>query len=163
MTIAQERPTVVGAQTTARRPELMIGIVIGIVIGLLAGSLLFGPDDVVTVDGTALTERQTEMVAMIDDAFTAWQENDVDAVLSYFTDGGVFAGTDTTYRVSDGSLEGFVRFFSGASGMEAVGQKIVLDDTTVVSFHTLAGNTYTNVFRFTIAGDVLITRHDVLR
>ena len=161
MTIAQERPTVVGAQTTARRPELMIGIVIGIVIGLLAGSLLFGPSDVVAVDGTALTERQTEMVAMVDDVFAAWQENDVDAVLSYFTDTGIFIDSGREYRVADGTLASLVRSAYGAPNMERVRPDMVVDDTTLISFHTYMRTTYTSTFGFTSNGDVLIARHEV--
>lgn len=161
-TMQQERPMVGGAPSTTRRPWLMTGmLVIGLLIGLLGGWLIFGSDDVMTLDGSELTERQIEMIEMIDQDFAAWQANDVDTVLSHYTDSGVFV-TDREYLVRDGSLAGFVRFFSGAPMMEPVGQKLMVDDITVISFHTYAAHTYTNVFRFKAVGDVLITRHHVI-
>ena len=161
-TLQQERPAVVGTPST-RRSGLMIGmIVIGLLIGLLGGWLIFGSDDVITVDGSALTGRQIEMTELIDEHMVAWQANDAEGVVSHFTTSGVFV-TDRDYRVSDGSLAALVRFATGTSMLESVGQKVVVDDTTVVSFHSDSGITYTNVFRFTTVGDVLITRHEVVR
>jgi len=161
MTTTHERSTVVRAPNS-RRPWLMIGMaVFGLLIGLLGGWLFFGTEDVITVDGSALTARQTEMVAMMDDAFAAWQDNDVDTVLSYYTETGAFVTNGVDYRVADGGLANFVRSFFGASNMESVGPEVVVDNDTVVSFHTYQGVTYTNVFDFTSSGDVLIARHEV--
>lgn len=151
----------VGAPTESRRTGLMIGmVVIGLLIGLLGGWLIFGSGDVVTVDGSALTDRQIEMTELIDEHMIAWQTKDAEGVVSHFTASGVFV-TDREYRVSDGSLAALVRFATGTSMLESVGQKIVVDDNTVVMFHSDSGITYPNVFHFTTAGDVLITRHEV--
>lgn len=161
MTATRERPTVVGAPS-ARGPGLMVGmVVIGLLIGLLGGWLLFGSVDVITVDGSGLTDRQAEMVEMIEEDFAAWQDNDVDRVLSLYTDTGVFVALGEDYRVADGSLANYVTSFSGAPRMEAVGPEVIVDGNTVISFHTYAGTTYTNIFDFTSRGEVLIGRHEV--
>jgi hypothetical protein len=140
----------------------MIGmVVIGLLAGLLGGWLLFGSDDVVTVDGSALTDRQAEMVAMIDGNFAAWQDNNVDEVLSYHTDTATFVALGAEYPVADGSLAAYVRAFYGAPGMESVEPMVVVDGNTVVSFHTIGGMTLVNVFDFTSSGEVLIARHEV--
>ncbi len=161
-TTQQQRPTVVGAPSTTRGRGLMIGlVVIGLLIGLLGGWLLFGSNDVVAVDGSALTDRQAEMVAMIDDNFAAWQDNDVDEVLSYHTDTATFVALGSEYPVADGSLATYVRAFYGAPEMEPVEPMVVVDGNTVVSFHTYRGMTLMNVFDFTSSGEVLIARHEV--
>jgi hypothetical protein len=161
-TVQQERPAVLGAPTATRRTGSMIGmVVIGLLIGLLGGWLLFGSDEVVTVDGSTLTARQAEMVAMIEDDFAAWQDNDVDAVLSHYTGTGAFVANGVEHRVADGGLASYVRSFFGAANMESVGPDVVVDGTTVISFHTYLGATYTSIFDFTSSGDVLIARHEV--
>lgn len=163
MTTIQDRPSVVGAPST-RGPWLTVGmVVIGLLIGLLGGWLFFGSDDVTTADGEGLTDRQAEMVEMIEDAMVAWQANDVDDVLSYYTDTGVFVALGIEYRVADGGLADYVRSFAGASRMESVGPTVVVDGNTVIAFHTYAGDTLTNVFEFTSGGEVLIARHEVSR
>ena len=161
-TTQQEHPKLVGPLTTTRRPWLLIGmVVIGLLVGLLGGWLLFGSDDVVTVDGSSLTDRQAEMVAMIDDNLAAWQDNNVDEVLSYHTDTATFVALGSEYPVADGSLAAYVRSFYGAPGMESFEPMVVVDGNTVVSFHTIEGMTLMNVFDFTSSGEVLIARHEV--
>ena len=160
-TLQQERPAVAGTPST-RRSGLMIGmIVIGLLTGLLGGWLIFGSDDVIQVDGTGLTDRQTEMLELIDTDFAAWQDNDVDLVLSHYTDTAAFVAREVEYRVADGGLADYVASFSLASSMEQIGPTVVVDGNTVMSFHTFGGSTFTNVFDFTSSGDVLIARHEV--
>lgn len=160
-TVQQERPAVAGTPST-RRSGLMIGmIVIGLLIGLLGGWLIFGSDDAITVDGAGLTDRQTEMLEMIDTDFAAWQDNDVDLVLSHYTETAAFVARGVEYRVADGGLADYVASFSLASSMEQIGPNVVVDGNTVMSFHTFGGGTFTNVFHFTPSGDVLIARHEV--
>ncbi len=161
-TTQRERPMVVAAPSRTRRRRLVVGmLVIGLLIGLLGGWLLFRSDDVVTVDGSALTDRQAEMVATIEDAFAAWQDNDVDEVLSHYQSTGRFIALGVEYPVEDGSLAAYVRSFYGASGMTSVGPHVVIDHNTVLSFHTLMGTTYTSTYEFTSGGEVLISVHDV--
>ncbi|MDH3247604.1 MAG: hypothetical protein OEQ47_01475 [Acidimicrobiia bacterium] len=160
-TLQQERPAVAGTPST-RRSGLMIGmIVIGLLIGLLGGWLIFGSDDVVNVDGTGLTDRQTEMLELIDADFAAWQDNDVDLVLSHYTDTAAFVARGVEYRVADGGLADYVASFLLASSMEQIGPNVVVDGNTVMSFHTFGGSILTNVFEFTSSGEVLIARHEV--
>lgn len=162
-TLQQERPAVASTPSTGRS-GLMIGmIVIGLVIGLLGGWLIFGSDDAITVDGSGLTDRQVEMLDMIDSDFAAWQDNDVDLVLSHYTDRASFVGLGVVYRVADGGLADYVSAFTLASSMEQIGPKVIVDGNTVMSFHTFGGSTLTNVFDFTSSGDVLIARHEVSR
>ena len=160
-TMQQERPAVAGTPR-AQRTGLMIGmIVIGLLIGLLGGWLIFGSDDAITVDGSGLTDRQAEMLDMLDTDFAAWQDNDVDLVLSHYTERAAFVASGVVYPVADGSLADFVSAFLQASDMEQIGPKVVVDGNTVMSFHTFGGGTFTNVFHFTPSGDVLIARHEV--
>ena len=161
-TTQRTRPTVVGAPTTTRRLSLMVGLtVIGLLIGLLGGWALFGATDVIAVDGGEIADRQIEMTEMISGAFEAWTSNDVDSVLSYYTDTATFVALGVEYPVADGSLAGYVRSFSGAPGMESVEPMVVVVGNTVVSFHTYEGMTLMNVFDFTSSGEVLIARHEV--
>jgi hypothetical protein len=140
----------------------MIGmVVIGLLIGLLGGWLLFGSDEVVTVDGSGLTDRQVEMVELIESDFAAWQDNDVDLVLSHYTDRATFVAGGQEHPVADGSLARYVTTFIGANRMESVGPAIVIDGNSAISFHTYQGTTYANLFSFTSSGDVLIARHEV--
>ncbi len=160
-TTQRERPTVVGAAST-RSPWLLVGtVVIGLLLGLLGGWLLFGSTDILTVDGSGLTERQTEMVDMIESDFAAWQDNDVDRVLSHYTDTATFVARGVEHRVTDGGLARFVTSFIGAPDMEAVGPDVIVDGNTVISFHTFGEATYVDIFDFTSSGDVLIARHEV--
>lgn len=161
-TTQQERATVAGDRRATRGPWLLAGmVVIGLLIGLLGGWLLFGSDDVITVDGSTLTDRQAEMIDVINDDFAAWQDNDVDRALSYYTDRGTFIALGEEYLVEDGSLAEYVTGFFGAPNMEEVGPDVIVDGNTVITFHTYAGTTYTNIFTFTSTGDVLIVRHEV--
>lgn len=161
-TTQQERPTVVGAPTTTRRPWLLIGmVVIGLLIGLLGGWLLFGSTDVIAVDGGDLTDRQIEMTETVSGAFEAWTSNDVSTVLSHYTDTATFVALGVEYPVADGSLARYVGSFFGAAEMESVEPMVVVDGNTVVSFHSYEGMTLMNVFDFTSSGEVLIARHEV--
>lgn len=160
-TTQQERPVIVRVPSRTRHPGLMIGmVVIGLLIGLLGGWLIFGAEEVITVDGSALTDRQIEMVELIESNFAAWQDNDVDRVLSHYTERATFvAGGE--YRVADGSLARFVTSFVGAPQMEPIGPEVLVDGNSAISFHTYQGTTYANIFHFTSSGDVLIARHQV--
>ena len=165
MTTTQQRqPTAGVAETRNRGPMLMIGMaVIGLILGLLGGWALFAPEsDVIAVQGGELSDRQIEMTEMVDDAFDAWIRNDVDEVLTYYTDTGTFVALGVEYPVADGSLADFVEGFTGASQMESLGPKVVIDSNTILSFHDFGGVTRTNVFDFTSSGDVLIARHAVI-
>lgn len=162
-TMQQQRPSTIAASSN-RRTGIIVGMaVVGLLIGLLGGWLLFGSDDVISVRETTLTDRQNEMVALIEADFTAWQANDVDTVLSYYTDNAVFVALDVEYPVADGSLADYVRSFFGAKNMEQLGPQVVVDGNTVITFHTYSGATYTNIFDFTTTGDVSIVRHEVIR
>ncbi len=161
MTTMQERPTLVGAPRTSS-PWLIVGmVVIGLLLGLLGGWMLFGSSDMIAADGSAITDRQAEMSTMIDDAFVAWQDSDVEAVLSYYTERANFVARGIEYGVEDGELADYVTSFTRSSAMEPVGPDVFIDENTVVSFHTFDGQTFMNVFDFTPSGEVLIARHEV--
>ena len=162
-TMQRQQPTVITTPSN-RRTGLIVGMaVIGLLIGLLGGWLLFSSDDVISVNEMELTDRQTEMVAMIESNFAAWQANDVERALSYYSDNATFVALDVEYPVADGSLADYVTSFFGAMHMEQLAPDVVVDVNTVITFHTYRGATYTNIFDFTTTGDVLILRHEVAR
>lgn len=108
--------------------------------------------------GAALSERQREMVIMVESYIAAWQATDGDGVASFMTTDGYIQYRDenTIYSVSDGTLQ--ERVTNGPYGtLRTIAPMTVYDDWIVLSgtIDSMSLN-WLSVVRFTSNGDVKI-------
>lgn len=138
----------------------VVALVMGVAGGALFSSGSVGDEPgVVVVSGGEPTDRQAEMVAIVDDYIAGWQATDGDRVASYMTDDGYveYIGSLGTYRVADGSLQ--ERISNGPyNTLMRLGPKVVYDDRIVIfgDFQNSSVN-WLSIVQFTRSGDVLIT------
>jgi hypothetical protein len=152
-----------GPPATTRRPwwMLAIAVAVALVLGVLGGWFLAGAMDddpaAVAVGGGSLTERQQQMVDVLDEYEAAWRANDAAAVMAFFAPGGSFSSAGTQYLMDDGSMAAFI---NGGSWDSLTGSDPVLVAGNEVALHTTwAGTEWFNVIEFTASGDPLIVRH----
>ena len=90
---------------------LLVGAAFGYVLGNDGGDTA----DPITPDGAALTERQEEMVALVDGYTEAWEVYDVDASIEYMTPQAslYYPVEGLEFTVRDGSYQ---RYMSGLNG-----------------------------------------------
>jgi hypothetical protein len=108
--------------------------------------------------GAALSERQREMVSMVEAYGAAWQATDGDGVASFMTTDGYieYRHDNTIYRVSDGTLQ--ERVTNGPyDTLQTVAPMTVYDNWIVLSgrIDSMSLN-WLSVVRFTSSGDVKI-------
>lgn len=113
---------------------------------------------VINVGGQPLTDRQQEMLAVVDQLLVDYRANDADAIIATFTPRGekVVVGLGT-FRVDDGTLRTFLEGRNFAS-MELI-EPIIIHENDVELVVSAAGAEWMNVFEFTTAGDVLVSSH----
>jgi len=172
MTQLMEKPveTTPPMQVMPRRSRWMvpIAVLVALLLGGLSGWLLANAADedskptTVVAGNVALTDRQQEMIRITDEYTKAWQANDVNAVLAFYTSTGTFRAVPggPTYRVDDGSLEAFVR--SGDwSTLTAIGPTMVVGGEVVLVTRTAGVGPWMNVLDFTqyIGAAPLILNH----
>jgi hypothetical protein len=108
--------------------------------------------------GAALSERQRDMVSMVEEYLAAWQATDGEGVASFMTAYGYieYPHDDTIYRVSDGTLQ--ERVTNGPyDTLQTVAPMTVYDNWIVASgrIDSMSLN-WLSVVRFTPSGDVKI-------
>jgi hypothetical protein len=106
--------------------------------------------------GAALSERQQDMVSMVEAYGAAWQATDGDGVASFMTADGYieYPHDDTVFRVSDGTLQ--ERVTNGPyDTLQTVAPMTVYDNWIVLSgrIDSMSLN-WLSVVRFTPSGDV---------
>ncbi len=161
-----ERPRVERAveQPPRRRSWVtLIAALVALVLGLLGGYLLRGSDDVdptapVVVGGAALTDRQAQMVDLVDDYVVAWQRGDGAAAESMFTDDGVLDAFGAVRTADDGGIAGYVA--ATPTPLLRLPDPVLIDDHQMLMLHTIDGSMNSgNLMTFTETGDLLIVRH----
>lgn len=107
--------------------------------------------DAVTVNGVEITDRQHEMLAIVDDYITAWGDTDGDAAASFMTPDGYvqYPEDEKMFFVSDRTLQW--RVTNGPYGtLRAHAPAIVYDDRVVLMGTIDAqGVDWLSVIRFT--------------
>ena len=145
-----------------RRPLVAVLIAVGaLLVGVLAGWVLWGSDDasdgaeVVVVGGGELTDRQEEMLRVVDEAHGAIIEGDGDALAALFVPQGLLRDPNhgMELRVDDGSLAGQIN--AGPAPSYQVDEPVVVLGDMVISTGSW-GDDFVHVFLFTPGGDVRI-------
>lgn len=108
--------------------------------------------------GAALSERQREMVSMVEPYIAAWQATDGDGVASFMTTDGYiqYPEDNSIYRVSDGTLQ--ERVTNGPyDTLHTVAPMTVYDNWIVLSGRIDSMSLdWLSVVRFTSSGDLKI-------
>jgi len=143
---------------------LILGLLVALVVGGLGGWLARGATDdasAYVAGGGALTERQEQMVDLIQDSGEAWATGDAQALEGMFADDGTFTVFDVTYRMDDGSLQAYMDETS-FPGLKLYGP-IVVRGNQAVMFHNYATfGDIADVFEFTPEGELMIVSHEVM-
>lgn len=162
--VAEGRPPVVKRTRWWLVAVLCVAVlVIGAVAGWLARGPGHGTPAYVVAGGGAPTERQQQMIEMFDDYVAAWRSNDPDAVLSFYTDEGVFewAGrSGPEYRVDDGTLRGYVENAVDHRGM-TVGKPMLVQENRIATVGEVAGVRFVAVVEFTPNGELQVMRESL--
>lgn len=166
MSIVEQTRPEVSHEVRQRSRAWVVFVLLGLVllfVGGVAGWLIRGGDDgstpqYVVPGGAALTERQREMVSMVEEYAAAWRATDGEGVASFMTAGGYvqYPEDNMIYRVSDGTLQ--ARVTNGPySTIHALAPMTVYDDRIVLSgrIDSMSLN-WLSVVRFTAGGDVRI-------
>lgn len=143
----------------------VVAVVAALLLGLLAGYVLYDSDETsvpaaMAVDGDELTDRQEEMLELLDDYSAAWRAGDGEAAEAMFTSNGVLTyGKD--YLASDGGLAAFIDAIP-TPRLEML-EPVLLSGSTMISFHELTpeGATRQNLMEFTATGEVRLIKHEI--
>jgi hypothetical protein len=146
---------------------LVLVAAIALGLGLFGGWMIWGstePDTdadavVVVVGGGELTQRQEEMIEMLDVYGEAYLGNDGAAVVEIFAENGTMSGLgNPVLRADDGTLERFVNDFPVSDGPFYV-EPVVVHDNTLRFAHKYVGRTYFDIVTFTSSGELRIVSH----
>lgn len=153
--------------TQARVGWGMTGLVavLALVLGALGSWAVFGLDDdptAIAAGGGELTERQEEMVAVLDDYTNAWDTSDGAAALETMTPTAFVTFDNTSWRVEDGTLVRNIESGLYGPSLDHL-DPILVEGNAIVAFHRYGGLEVANVFEFTNSGEVLITQHTMVR
>ncbi len=134
----------------------VLALLVGGAVGWMAnGDAATG--SMVAAGETELSPRQEQMAAFMGDYEEAWKAGDAAAVTAMFVPEGTFTGLGSTYRADDGTLAGFVEF--GDWGGLTEFDPDLVRGSVVLRFHSLGGDTYQNVMKFTESGELLLINH----
>jgi hypothetical protein len=164
MTTMLERDTIQKSKTrdTRRRGWWVLAIVLcaglALAAGLAVGRWTAPADEpaAVVAGGAGLTDRQTEMSDLLDDAVAAWRAGDGAGVVAKFTPSGVKQIGTAQYRVDDGSLAEFVEGSNWSS--LTVERPVLIDGNLLVFAYDIGGVRYLGTMEFTATGELLIVR-----
>ncbi len=141
---------------------VVVVAVVAMVFGGLAGWFI-GTDDstedtaeVTEVITGELTERQQEMLRSVEELDAAMQAGTADAALvdRLFVPQGIYTiGAGLEYRVDDGTLSDF--FERGSDRSASLYPPVLVADDVVVRLGDYGGS-YSQTFKFTPTGEVLI-------
>jgi len=166
-----------GAEVRSHRPWRAVAVVavVALALGFVGGWLANRDSDsgssdsgveqprAVLVGGGALTDRQQQMVGVLDQYMEAWRNGDGQTVASFHTPNGEFviASTDetTVYSVADGSLANYIS--RGQWTGKVLLTPMLVDGDHVTLFYSFMGRRAA-VVDFTSSGDVRIIRTMVL-
>lgn len=159
-----QEPAVTNRQSSGGRRTgmLVLVAVLALILGAVGGWFARGSDGdpaIMLAGEGELAERQEQMGDLYEEAEAAWRAGDGEAVAALFTDNGYGRFLGTTYRVDDGSVEGYVE--SGTWNSLEVLEPVLVKGNTMLNFHTYMGSTYTNVVEFTTEGELLIVSHTI--
>ncbi len=162
-----QRPTDVAAAPTDRKDRrplffvllAVLALALGALAGYALGSNRPSGERVGVAGGGELTDRQDEMVGMVDDYLAAMAVDDDAAILAMFQSNGEWTLFSETYLASDGTLEDYLRS-NGARQIDVL-EPMVIDDYRAVFFDSWQGRTNVNVIEFSQIGDVQIAKYHV--
>ena len=125
-------------------------LLLALAVGLLIGWVIWAKDndtnlELITADGSALTQEQEEMALMLDKYLDALRNDEYTTAQSWFFDDGglVWGGFEVPYGE-------FTEFFSNMDfGLDQEFDKALVFDEYIVFFHkTDSGETLVDVVRF---------------
>ncbi len=139
---------------------VVIAVAVVVVFAVVLGGWLIGSSDdssgdVTEVVTAEITDRQQEMLQIIEELDAALQAGTADAALvdRLFVPQGVYSVTDTDYRADDGSLAQL--FELGSDRSQALYPPALVADDVVVRLGDYGGS-YSHTFMFTSSEEVLI-------
>ena len=131
----------------------ILGLGLGLVVGRLTAAS--GDESAYLVDGGQLSDRQEQMLDVLDAAVLGWRAGDANAVLATFTPTGILTWDARQYRVDDGTLPTFVE---GGDWSTLRMFEPVLVDGNRLNFNYAHGDIhYLGAVEFTATGEVLAT------
>lgn len=122
------------------------------------------PQAYVVPGGEALTDRQAEMVALLDEYLAAFQANDGEKAASFVTPEGYLEYPEmdgAVFRVSDGAFQARVSTLAAYSTLVAFAPVTVSGDRIIVSGVADPSIRWLSVIRFTADGPVKIISESV--
>lgn len=133
--------------------------VLALAAGLVIGRATAPSDEpAYLAGGGALSDRQEQMLDVLDEVELAWRAGDAEAVAAAFVPTGSATFGDVTYRIDDGTLATYVT--GGDWSSLTVLEPVLVDGNTVTFHYTVNGTHYLGSVEFTGTGDVLAVHQD---
>lgn len=162
--IERSEDTTTRPATTRRTRAWPLIALAALLLGALGGWWVSRDDGspapaAIAAGNVELTARQQDMVSTARDYMAAWQANDAEAVMGFYTAYASFVPipAGAKYLVGDGSLQAYVES-ANWSNLEVIDPILVNDyELTVVT--RLSGSQYTNLLRFTSSGELQLMLH----
>lgn len=134
--------------------------VLALAAGLVVGRSTAPSDEsAYLAGGGALSDRQEQMLDVLDDIGAAWRAGDPGAVAAVFVPTGYATYAGRSYRIDDGSLASFVTGGDWSS-LTALDPMLV-DGNTVTFYYEISGVHYLGAVQFTGTGDVLAIHQSI--
>ena len=134
--------------------------VLALAAGLVVGRWTAPSDEpAYLAGGGALSDRQEQMVDVVDEIEQAWRSGDAEAVSAAFVPAGYATYGGETYRIDDGTLATYVT--GGDWSSLTVLEPVLVDGNTVTFSYTVNGTHYLGSVEFTETGDVLAVHHKI--
>lgn len=150
------------ARAATRRTWWLLAAVavLALAAGLVIGRATAPSDEpAYLAGGGALSDRQEQMVDVLDEVEQAWRAGDAEALSAAFVPTGSATDGNASYRIDDGALATYVT--GGDWSSLTVLEPVLVDGNTVTFYYTVNGTPYLGSVVFTGTGDVLAVHHKI--
>ena len=145
---------------TRRTWWLVAAAVVALAAGLVIGRATAPSDaSAYLAGGGALSDRQEQMLDVLDEVELAWRAGDAEAVSAAFVPTGSATDGNASYRIDDGTLATYVT--GGDWSSLTVLEPVLVDGNNVTFYYTVNGTSYLGSVVFTGTGDVLAVHHKI--
>jgi hypothetical protein len=134
--------------------------VLALAAGLFVGRWTAPSDEpAYLAGGGALSDRQEQMLDVLDEAVLGWRAGDPEAVAATFVPTGYATYAGQSYRIDDGTLATFVT--GGDWSSLTVLEPVLVDGNTLTFYYEISGVHYLGSVEFTGTGDVLAVHQGI--
>lgn len=157
-----------GSPVTTHRSwwMLVLAVVVALALGVLGGWWLAGATDddpeYVVAGGGSLTDRQREMLDVLDRYNAAWTGGDAATVASLFAPSGVYV--KGSIELTPGEIATYLERERATYSTLETYEPVLVDGAKVVEMASIYNDNVhaASVIEFTTSGEVLIRRHTVV-